>query len=169
MDAQSLKQILRDTTKTLSSYLTYQAVLTVFAQLDETDPKRAYRFHQFSTKQSIRDGETYLRALFQEDRELAFRLLTVRAAIATEVADLLPEALRSSIEQANLEHRKEQLERMTQVADIQPTDIQSPDIQSANSQLADIQPQNLAPEAGIDAPADNSTFPRDDSPASDSP
>jgi hypothetical protein len=34
-----IKQIAKDTTKTLVSYLTYQALRTVLAQLDETDPR----------------------------------------------------------------------------------------------------------------------------------
>lgn len=110
-----LKQIAKDTTKTLISYLTYQALRVVMAQLDETEPKRAYWLRQFSHRVSIQDGEAYLQALFHEEQRLAFRILTVREHIAEEVADYLPEMLRTGIQQANLQQRTQQLERMTQV------------------------------------------------------
>jgi type I site-specific restriction-modification system R (restriction) subunit len=111
-----LKQIAKDTTKTLISYLTYRAVRVVYEQLDETEPKRAYWLHQFSSRESIKDGESFLRALFNERQELAFRVLTVRETLAEEIADFLPEMLQTTMQQLNTEHRKEQLERMTKVA-----------------------------------------------------
>jgi hypothetical protein len=110
-----LKQIAKDTTRTLISYLTYQALRTVLAQLDETDPKQAYWLHQFSSREKIQDGEAYLRALFQENPKLGFRLLTVREHLAEELADFLPEMLRTTMQQSNMEQRRQQLERMTQV------------------------------------------------------
>jgi hypothetical protein len=109
-----LKQIAKDTTKTLVSYMTYQALRIVIAQLDETEPKRAYWLRQFSYRHSIQDSEAYLHALFQEEQRLAFRLLTVREHITEELADYLPEMVRSGIQQANLQQRTQQLERMTQ-------------------------------------------------------
>jgi RbcX protein len=110
-----IKQIAKDTTKTLVSYLTYQALKTVLAQLDETDPKRAYWLHQFSSREKIQDGEAYLKALFQEKQDLAFRILTVREHLANEIAEYLPEMLRSHMQQANMAQRRQQLERMTQM------------------------------------------------------
>jgi O-methyltransferase involved in polyketide biosynthesis len=110
-----LRQIAKDTTKTLISYLTYQAVRTVLAQLSETDPPRAFWLQRFSGKEKIQDGEAYLQGLFQEQQDLAFRILTVREHLADEIADYLPEMLRSTIQQANMEQRRQQLERMTQV------------------------------------------------------
>jgi len=110
-----LKQIAKDTTKTLVSYMTYQALRIVLAQLDETEPKRAYWLRQFSYRVSIQNGEAFLEALFQEEQRLAFRLLTVREHIAEEIADYLPEMLRAGIQQANLHQRTQQLERMTQI------------------------------------------------------
>jgi hypothetical protein len=110
-----LKQIAKDTVKTLISYLTYQALRVVLAQLDETEPKRAYWLRQFSYRVSIQDGEAYLQALFQEEQRLAFRLLTVREHVAEQIADFLPEMLRTGIQEANLKQRTQQLERMTQV------------------------------------------------------
>jgi RbcX protein len=110
-----LKQIADDTTKTLISYLTYRAVRVVYEQLDETEPKRAYWLHQFASRESIKDGELFMQKLFQERQDLAFRILTVRETIAEELADQLPELLRSAMSQVNVTQRREQLERMTQV------------------------------------------------------
>jgi hypothetical protein len=118
-----LKQIAKDTTKTLISYLTYQALRVVLAQLDETEPKRAYWLRQFSYRVSIQDGEAFLQTLFQEEQRLAFRLLTVREHIAEQIADFLPEMLRTGIQQVNLQQRTQQLERMTQVEPTLPDDL----------------------------------------------
>lgn len=110
-----LKQIAKDTAKTLISYLTYQAVRTVIAQLSETDPPCAFWLQNFSSREKIQDGEAYLQALFQERQDLAFRILTVREHLAEEIADVLPEMLRTSTQQANMAQRRQQLERMTQL------------------------------------------------------
>ncbi|MGB8702301.1 MAG: chaperonin family protein RbcX [Thermosynechococcaceae cyanobacterium] len=110
-----LKQIAKDTTKTLISYLTYRAVRIVYEQLDETEPKRAYWLNQFASRESIKDGEVFLQALFKERQELAFRILTVRESLADDIADFLPEMLQTTVRQFNIEQRKQQLERMTQV------------------------------------------------------
>ncbi|MBD2079294.1 chaperonin family protein RbcX [Leptolyngbya sp. FACHB-17] len=123
-----LKRIAKDTTKTLISYLTYQAVRVVYAQLDETDPKKAYWLHKFSSRESITDGEAFMEAMFRERQDLAFRILTVREHLAEEIADVLPEMLRSSMQQANMEQRRKQLERMTQLdltAESQDSDSES--------------------------------------------
>ncbi|MGY2977774.1 RuBisCO chaperone RbcX [Thermostichus sp. OS-CIW-31] len=108
-----LKQIAKDTAKTLISYLTYQAMRTVLAQLSETDPPRALWLQQFSARQNLQDGEAYLRALLAEHPELAYRIMTVREHIAAEVVDYLPEMAKSGIQQANMEHRRNHLERIT--------------------------------------------------------
>jgi O-methyltransferase involved in polyketide biosynthesis len=110
-----LRQIAKDTTKTLISYLTYQAVRTVITQLREMDPPRAMWLQQFSGRERIQDGEAYLQALFHEQQDLAFRILTVREHMAEEIADYLPEMLRSTVRQSNMEQRRQQLERMTQM------------------------------------------------------
>ncbi len=109
------KQIAKDTAKTLISYLTYQAVKTVLAQLSETNPPLAFWLHRFSSTDKIQDGEAYIQALFQEKQDLAFRILIVREYLAQEVADLLPEMVRNGIQQANIEHRRQHLERITQL------------------------------------------------------
>ena len=111
-----LKKIANDTTKTLVSYLTYQAVKVVYEQLDETEPKRAYWLHQFASSESITDGDRFIEKLFRERPDLAFRVLTVRDALADSLADFLPDMLRSQMSQSNLKQRSQQLERMTQVS-----------------------------------------------------
>lgn len=115
-----VKYIAKETVKTLISYLTYQAVRTVIAQLAETDPPRSLWLQRFSTPSKVQDGERYLYDLFQEQQDLAFRILTVREHIGDLVADYLPEMLRTGIQQANMQQRCQQLERMTKVAAIEP-------------------------------------------------
>ena len=73
-----IKKVAKDTAKVLTSYLTYQAVRTVTAQLRETNPPLAIWLSGFSSTGKIQDGEAYLQELFQENKELAFRVMTVR-------------------------------------------------------------------------------------------
>lgn len=110
-----VKKVAKDTAKVLTSYLTYQAVRTVTNQLRETNPPLAIWLSGFSSTGKIQDGEVYLQELLQENKELAFRIMTVRQHLAGEVADYLPEMLRSGIQQANMEHRRQYLERITQL------------------------------------------------------
>lgn len=110
-----LKQIAKDTAKTLISYLTYQALRTVLDQLKETDPPQAYWLNTFSSKTSIQDGDAYLEELLRTRQELALRIMTVREYLADEVADFLPEMVRTGIQQSNMEHRRQHLERITQL------------------------------------------------------
>jgi AraC-like DNA-binding protein len=137
-----LKQIAKDTTKTLISYLTFQAMRTVLDQLSETDPPRALKLHEFSLRERVEHSEAYLQALFKEDQGLAFRILTVREHIATEIVDFLPEMLQAGIQQANMEQRRQQLERMTQV---------DPTVSAEHpEQDADLQTSEEAGELGND-------------------
>ena len=110
-----LKQIAKDTAKLLTSYLTYQALRTVLAQLSETNPPLALWLSTFSGSNSIQNGEVYLQELLREKQELAFRIMTVREHLAQEVAEFLPEMVRTGIQQANMEHRRQHLERITQL------------------------------------------------------
>lgn len=111
-----LKKVAKDTAKVLSSYLTYQAVRTVTNQLRETNPGLAIWLSGFSSTGKIQDGEAYLQELLQENQELAFRIMTVRQLMADEVSDYLPEMVRTGIQQANMGHRREYLERVTQLS-----------------------------------------------------
>ncbi|NET10018.1 MAG: hypothetical protein F6K09_06155 [Merismopedia sp. SIO2A8] len=108
-----LKRIANDTAKTVVSYLTYQSVRTVVAQLRETNPPLSIWFQSFSARTSIQDGEVYLKALMQENPDLALRVMTVRAHFAEEVADYMPEMIRAGVQQANMVHRRDYLERIT--------------------------------------------------------
>lgn len=110
----NLKQIAKDTVKTLQSYLTYQALRTVLAQLGETNPPLAFWLHNFSADK-VQDGEAYINELFREKPDLALRIMTVREHIAEEVADFLPEMVRTGIQQANMEQSRQHLERITQM------------------------------------------------------
>jgi hypothetical protein len=114
-----LKNIAKDTAKVLISYLTYRAVRVVVAQLSETNPPLSIWLSQFSSTGKVQDGEAYLKELIQENQDLAFRIMTVRAHLADEVTEFLPEMARSGIQQANMEHRRDYLERITQ---LQPSD-----------------------------------------------
>jgi hypothetical protein len=116
-----LKQVAKDTANVLTSYFTYQALRIVLAQLSENDPPQALWLHSFSSRNSIQNGEAFLLALLQEKQELAFRLMTVRQHLAEEVADFLPEMVRASIQQSNMEHRRQHLERITQLNISEPS------------------------------------------------
>lgn len=110
----NIKQIAKDAAKTLQSYLTYQALRTVLLQLDETNPPLAFWLHNFSADK-IQDGEAFIESLFGEKPDLALRIMTVREHIAEEVTEFLPEMVRTGIQQANMTHRRQHLERITQI------------------------------------------------------
>lgn len=124
----NLKQIAKDTAKTLQSYLTYQALRTVLGQLGETNPPLAYWLQNFSAGK-IQDGEAYIEQLFQEKADLALRIMTVREHIAAEVVEFLPEMVITGIQQANMERRRQHLERITQI----DTSYPSPDSEQQTS------------------------------------
>ncbi|MGB3299036.1 MAG: chaperonin family protein RbcX [Phormidesmis sp.] len=110
-----LKRIAKDTAQVLASYLTYQSVRTVLDQLKEVNLPRYYSFREFSSRERLQDGEAFIRDLFQEEPELALRIMTVRQHLAEEITEFLPEMVSSNIQQSNMEHRKKHLERMTQM------------------------------------------------------
>lgn len=112
-----LKQAAKDTAKVLTSYLTFQAVKTVLSQLKETNPAQAYWLNTFSSKEALQDGETYLTALMAEKPDMAMRIMTVRQHIAEEICEFLPEMVIANLQQANMEHRRQHLERLTQLGD----------------------------------------------------
>lgn len=112
-----LKSIAKATAATLVSYLTYQAMRTVYAQLRETDPFKALWLSQFSPTEKFQDGELYLTELLKTKPELAFRIMTVREHIANEVVEFLPEMVQTQIQQTNMDHRRDHLERITQLSD----------------------------------------------------
>ncbi|NJL49135.1 MAG: RbcX chaperonin protein [Leptolyngbyaceae cyanobacterium SM2_5_2] len=112
-----LKQSAKDAARVLTSYITYQAVTTVLNQLKETNPAHAYWLNSFSTKEALQNGETYLNNLLKENVELAMRIMTVRQHIAESICEFLPEMVVTGIQQANMEHRRQLLEHITQLGD----------------------------------------------------
>ncbi len=134
----NLKQIAKDTAKTLQRYLTYQAIKTVLAQLSQTNPPQWRWLNNFSADK-IQDGEALIEQLFQEKPELALRIMSVRENIAEEVAEFLPEMLVTGIQQANMQHRRQHLERVTQL------NLSTPSLETE-------QPAN--PDPNLDSPSD---------------
>lgn len=108
------KKVAKDTAKVVQSYLTYQAVQTIIDQLSETDPQSAIWLRNYSSKTKIQDSEEYIEGLMLENKELVMRIMTVRQHLANEVLEYIPEMVSTGIEQANLEHRRHLLERLTQ-------------------------------------------------------
>ena len=110
------KDIVRDTAKVVQNYLTYQAVKLIIGQLTETNPGEAIWLRQYSSGGKLQDGEKYIEGLMSElqGKKLVMRILTVRDNLAEQVLEYIPEMVSSSIKQANLEHRRRLLERLTQ-------------------------------------------------------
>ena len=138
-----LKRIAKDTTQVLTSYLTYQAVRTVLSQLLETNRPVFHQFNEFASREKLQDGEAFITELLQEYPELGLRVMTVRSHLAEEVAEFLPEMLTSSIQQSNIEHRKKQLEKMTQMtseelsASVDKTNVDKTGVENLNSNSED--------------------------------
>ncbi|WP_310486795.1 chaperonin family protein RbcX [Chamaesiphon sp. VAR_69_metabat_338] len=114
------KQVAKATTKVISSYLTYQAVQTVLAQLTETNPPLALWLRGFSGQQILQDGEVYLLALLGQNQELAFRIMSVREHLVEEIMEDLPEMVLHDIKLKNSQHRKQQLEKLSQLSITEP-------------------------------------------------
>ena len=114
------KQVAKATTKVISSYLTYQAVQTVLGQLTETNPPLALWLRSFSGRKIVQDGEVYLLALLAENQELAFRIMTVREHLVEEIMEDLPEMVFHEIKLKNSQHRKQQLEKLSQLSIAEP-------------------------------------------------
>nr|ACI02173.1 chaperonin-like protein [Nostoc sp. 'Collema tenax (248) cyanobiont'] len=133
----NLKQIAKDTAKTLQSYLTYQALRTVLAQLGETNPPLELWLHNFSAGK-IQNGESYIEQLLREKPDLALRIMTVREHIAEEIIEFLPEMVRTGIQQSNMEQRRQHLERITRI------DTSSPSLQPEQQATSDPNLDNLS-------------------------
>jgi hypothetical protein len=114
-----IKQVAKETSKVLASYLTYQAVRIITNQLRETNPGQAIWLSGFSSTGKIQDGEAYLGEMLQENQEMAFRIMTVREHLVQEVADYLPEMVRENIQKANMDYRRQYLERITQLSSVE--------------------------------------------------
>ncbi len=132
--------IARDTAKVIQNYLTYEAVKTVIGQLTETNPGEAIWLRQYSSGGKLQDGEAYLEEMMSDSRgkELALRIMTVRKDIAEQVLEFLPEMVSTGIKQANLSHRRNLLERLTQVQSETSTDS----VDSSESELDTQEPSD---------------------------
>ncbi len=116
-----LKQVAKSTAKVISSYLTYQAMQIVLMQLVESNPPKAIWLRAFSGQKIMQDGELYLQSLLSYDRELAFRIMTVREHLVEEIAEDLPEMMCHEIKQQNMLHRRQHLEKLTQLSITEPS------------------------------------------------
>ena len=107
------KKIANETVEVIQNYLTYQAVRLIIDQLSETNPKKGIWLRQYASTQNIQKGEAFIEGLMAEDKELVLRILKVREYLASEVMEFMPQMVRHNINQANVEHRRQLLERLT--------------------------------------------------------
>jgi O-methyltransferase involved in polyketide biosynthesis len=136
-----VKDIAKSTAYVLQSYLTYQAVKTIIDQLQETNPPQAIWLMQYSDRQKMQDGEAYLNSLMNENKELVMRILTVREDLAEQILEFLPEMVKSGISQANMEHRRHLLERLTRSQE--PISGDHPEIMEIKTEIDNEDQQNL--------------------------
>lgn len=133
------KKIAQDTAKFLQGYLTFQAVRVIIHQLGETNPSLSIWLSHYSAEHKPQEDEAYLAGLMLEHKELVLRILTVREHLAEEVLDFLPEMVRSNIQDANINHRRQLLERLTQSGPIVPStsDVADPSPNPEDAPLAE--------------------------------
>jgi hypothetical protein len=93
----------------------------VLVQLTESNPPLAVWLRNFSGQQILQDGELYLQALLDQNQELAFRIMTVREHLVEEIMDDLPEMMFHEIKYQNSQHRRQQLEKLSQLSMIEPS------------------------------------------------
>lgn len=133
------KQVAKNTAKVLQSYLTYQAVRIIINQLRETNPRQAIWLNDYSDRTKVQDSQTYINNLMGENKELVLRILTVRQDLAEQVLEFLPEMVMTGIAQANMEHRRHLLERLTQT---QSSSLTSSSLDGDNSEIESNQSEN---------------------------
>jgi hypothetical protein len=131
------KHVAQATAKVLQSYLTYQAVRLIQSELSETNPPQAIWLGQYASTHNIQDGEAFIDGLLGVNKELVLRILTVREYIADNVLDFLPEMVRTGMGQANMDHRRHLLERLTQST---PEDLLSSERADIESDVNDSSP-----------------------------
>nr|AIG20524.1 RbcX [Pseudanabaena galeata CHAB7037] len=110
-----IKRSTKSTAKMLVNFLTFEAVKTIAEQLEETDKLKALWFNQFSTRERLQNGELYIKDLFAVHQEMAFRVMTVREHLANEILDFLPELTRTSIQESNMQLRRQHFEKIMSV------------------------------------------------------
>ena len=129
------KEIAKDTAKVVQNYLTYHAVKLIIAQMAETNPGEAIWLREYSSGGKLQDGEKYLEELMTQlqGKALVMRILTVRDDLAQKVLEYLPEIVSTSITQANLEHRRHLLERLTQSASEENSELDTNESSEENN------------------------------------
>ncbi|WP_319419539.1 chaperonin family protein RbcX [Pleurocapsa sp. FMAR1] len=129
------KEIAKDTAKIVQNYLTYKAVMLIIEQLAETNPGEAIWLRQYSSGGKLRDAEAYIEEIMSEPRgkELALRIMTVRATMAEQTLEFIPEMVTSKVKQDNLAHRRHLLERLTR----SPEDTSNLDATQATGETED--------------------------------
>jgi len=110
-----IKRSTKSIAKMLINFLTFEAVKTIAEQLEETDRLKALWFNQFSTRERLQNGELYIKDLFAVHQEMAFRVMTVREHLANEILDFLPELTRTSIQESNMQLRRQHFEKIMSV------------------------------------------------------
>ena len=100
------KDIARDTAEVVQNYLTFKAVQLVIAQLAETNPQESIWLRQYSSGGKLRDAEAYIQEIMSEPRgkELALRIMTVRADIAEQTLEFLPQIAHHLLRHKNIPH-----------------------------------------------------------------
>jgi RbcX protein len=111
------QDIAKETAKVIQNYLTFKAVQLVIAQLAETNPQESIWLRQYSSGGKLRDAEAYIQEIMSEPRGKELRIMTVRADIAEQTLEFLPEIVAVGIKESNLAHRRHLLERLTQTSD----------------------------------------------------
>ena len=119
------KKIANDTAEVIQNYLTYQAVRVILDQLSETNPKQAIWLRQYTASHNIQKGEAFIEGLMGEDKELVLRILKVREYLASEVMEFMPQMVRHRMSQANVEHRRQLLERLTRSSSVSSNSSES--------------------------------------------
>ncbi len=119
------KKIANDTAQVIQNYLTYQAVRVILDQLSETNPKQAIWLRQYTASHNIQKGEAFIEGLMGEDKELVLRILKVREYLASEVMEFMPQMVRHRMSQANVEHRRQLLERLTRSSSVSSNSSES--------------------------------------------
>jgi hypothetical protein len=143
----NIKRTTQSTASMLINYLTYEAVKTVYEQLQETDLLKAHWFNQFSSREKIQNGDLYIQELLGAHQELAFRVMTVREHLANEILDFLPEMTRTGIQQSNMQHRCQHLER---IMSVQATE--------GYAECESLEPDlNIAPSVELDSDSDRAS------------
>lgn len=133
------KKVAKETARVLQNYLTYQSVLVIIDQLSETNPPQAIWLRQYSSGNKLQDGEAYLQGLMLEHKDLVMRIMAVRDHLAESVLEFLPSMVKTGINQSNLNHRRQLLERLTQTPTSTSFDVSEPESESSNSPLSDEQ------------------------------